>query len=79
MSALLVNESQGGFAVLVDRPDGLKIGKKVELRTNMGWFMVRVVYINKAARPINAAPGCDSWFQAGVRIKQRLQPGRLLR
>ena len=78
LSASLVNESKGGFAVLIDRLDGLKIGKKVELHTNTGWFTVRIVYINKVAPPENAAPECDSWFRLGMKIKQRLQQQRLL-
>jgi len=76
LSASLVNESAGGFAVLTDRLDGLKVGKKVELHTNMGWFTVRIVYINKVARPENAAPECDCWFRLGMKIKQRLQQQR---
>ena len=76
LSASLVNESKAGFAVLIDRLDGLKVGKKVELHTNMGWFMVRIVYISKVAPPRDAAPECDSWFRLGMKIKQRLQQQR---
>jgi hypothetical protein len=75
-SASLVNESKDGFAVLIDRLDGLKVGKKVELRTDVGWFMVRIAYINQVAPPRNAAPKCDSWFRVGMKIKQRLQQPR---
>ena len=44
------------ISVLIDRLDGLKVGKKVELHTNIGSFMVRIVYINKVVPPRNAAP-----------------------
>lgn len=36
LSASLVNESKDGFAVLIDRLDGLKVGQKVKLHTNIG-------------------------------------------
>lgn len=67
LSALLVNESHGGFAVLIDRLCWLEVGKKVELHTDMGWFMARIIYINKVARPKAAASKCDSWFQLGMK------------
>jgi hypothetical protein len=73
LSASLLNESKDGFSVLIDRLDGLKAGKKVELHTNMGWFTVQVVHITKVTPPRNAAPECDSWFRLGMKIKQRLQ------
>ena len=76
LSALLANESKTGFSALIDRLDGLKVGQKVELHTNIGSFMVRIVYINKVVPPRNAAPGCDSWFRLGMKIKQRLQERR---
>jgi hypothetical protein len=74
LSASLVDESNDGFSVLIDRLDGLKVGKKVELHVDAGSFVVRIVYINKVAPPRKAAPECDSWFQLGVKVKQRLQP-----
>ena len=36
LSASLVNESKGGWAILIDRLDGLKVGQKVKLHTNIG-------------------------------------------
>jgi hypothetical protein len=77
MSASLVNKSKTGFSVLIDRLEDLKVGKKVELHANMGWFTVQIVYINKVAPPKNTAPECDSWFKLGLKIKQRLQQQRL--
>ena len=70
-SALLANESKHGFAVLIDRLDGLKIGKKVELYTDIGRFEVRIVYINKVAQPENAALNSDSWFRVGMKKARR--------
>ena len=73
LSGLLANESKHGFAVLIDRLDGIKIGEKVELHTEWGWFKVRVVFINSVASPEDAAPKCASWFQVGMKVRQRLQ------
>lgn len=67
LPALLVNESQGGFAVLIDGLDGIKIGKKVELHTDMGWFTVRVIYASKVASPNNVAPKGDAWYRLGIK------------
>ena len=74
VSARLVNESRGGFAVLVDRLNGIKVGKKVELRTTTGRFRVRVVYIKKVARPKDAAPECDSSVSGGTEEVRRSFP-----
>lgn len=71
LSALLVNESEGGFALLVEEGEGLKVGKKVELRTNTLSFTVRVVYLRKIARPENACSKSDSWFRVGVKKTSR--------
>jgi hypothetical protein len=65
--ALLVDESRGGFAILIDRLEGLKSGKKAKLHTDMGWFLVRIVYIKKAARPSGSDSKCDTWFRVGLR------------
>jgi hypothetical protein len=69
--ALVVDKSAGGFAVLIDNLDGLKVGTKSELHTDSGKFKVRIVYINKVARPLNAPAGSpDSWYRLGTK-KQR--------
>jgi hypothetical protein len=73
LAALLANESKRGFSVLIDRLDGLKVGEKAELHTLWGWFKVRVVFINSVAPPEDAASECDSWFQVGMKVRQRLQ------
>lgn len=69
--ALVVDKSAGGFAVLIDNLDGLKVGTKSELQTDSGKFKIRIVYINKVARPLNAPAGSsDSWYRLGTK-KQR--------
>jgi hypothetical protein len=73
LSAVLANESKRGFAVLVDRLDGLQVGEKLELHTEWGRFKVQVVFINGVAPPEDAAPQCASWFQIGMKVRQRLQ------
>jgi len=70
LSALLVNESHGGFggfAVLIDRLNGLKVGEKVEIHTDLSGFMVRIIHIQKVARPKTVAAKCNSWFLLGVK------------
>jgi len=68
MPALLMDRSAGGFAVVIDRADGLKAGKKVELITDLGRFKVRVVYINKIAPPKDAPTQSDVWFRLGLKL-----------
>jgi hypothetical protein len=70
LSASLLNESESGFAVLVNRLDGLKIGQKVQLYTKPKWITVRVVHIEQVARPKDASPSnreCDHWFRLGMK------------
>jgi hypothetical protein len=67
LPALMVDRSASGFAVLIDCLDGLKAGKKVELNTDAGHFKVRIVYINKAARPKDAPTASDSYFRVGLK------------
>ena len=64
LPALLVNESRGGFAVLIDRLEGLECGKKVKLHTDMGWFKVRIMHTEKVAppaTPIRSATVGSGW------------------
>jgi hypothetical protein len=70
LPAVLVDESAGGFAVLIDRVEGLKSGKRAEFHTDMGWCKVRIVYIKKSAAPAGADAKSDCWFRLGLR-KQR--------
>jgi hypothetical protein len=67
LPAVLLDESKGGFAILIDRLNGLKSGKKAELHTDMGWFKVRIVYIKSAERPAYSDPSSDCWFRLGLR------------
>jgi hypothetical protein len=68
LPALLMDRSAGGFAVVIDRIDGLKAGKKVELLTDLGRFKVKVVYINKVARPKDVPIQSDVWFRLGLKL-----------
>jgi len=67
LPAALVDESRTGFAILTDRRDGLKIGEKVELRTDAGWVTGQIVYIRKVAPCAYFATKCDSLFQVGAK------------
>ncbi len=57
LSACLVNKSERGFAVLIDGRNGIRVGQKVHLHTNLGWFKVRVVYLTEVALPKDAGTG----------------------
>lgn len=76
MWASLADMSEGGFAVLVDHLDGLRVGQTVELETDMGCFTVRITYINEVAYPKGVASGRDFWFRVGVK---KLRPSFLSR
>jgi hypothetical protein len=69
LPALLADESDGGFAVVVDNLADLKAGKKVKLHTEWGWFTVQIVYVRKVARPANADSKSDCWFRLGLKKK----------
>jgi hypothetical protein len=69
--ALLMDSSEGGFSILVESLDNLKIGKKVNLHLDENWVTVRIVYINKTARPKDANSQCESWFRLGVKKARR--------
>ena len=70
MPASLVDESSGGYAVVVDRPTGLDVNQTAELRTDAGWYAVRVVHITKVQpRQYEGVsltrPG--PWYRLGLR------------
>ena len=67
LSASLVNESRGGFAVWTDSVDSLKIGEKIRLHTDQGWFTARIAYVREVAKSQDAQSKCDSWFQLGLK------------
>jgi hypothetical protein len=65
--AMLLDESRGGFSVLVESREGIKTGRCCKLHTDAGWFKVRVVYIKEAARPRHLTSGSECWFRLGLR------------
>jgi hypothetical protein len=48
LPATLLDESAGGFGVLVERLAGLEVNQTAELRTDTGWSLVRVVHLSEA-------------------------------
>jgi hypothetical protein len=66
-SASLVNESEDGFALLVDCPDVLKVGNKVEIHTYQGRFNVRVVYLKPTASLGNNIKNNNTSFRLGIK------------
>jgi hypothetical protein len=71
LSASLVNESEGGFAVLMHGVGDLRVGRKVQLHTSLGWSTVRVVHIEKVAGPKDAASEGDPCFRLGLKKRGR--------
>jgi hypothetical protein len=74
LAAALVNESETGFAVLIDRLDGLAVGEEVDLHTDSGWIPVQIVYIEEVAPCAYTATKCDTLFQLGVKKTQGTVP-----
>jgi hypothetical protein len=67
LSALLVNESQTGFAVLTDRLCDLKAGSKVRLHTSKGWYTVAIVYIREVAPPRDVELSVETLYWLGLK------------
>lgn len=76
LSATLLDESVGGFAVLVDRLAGLDAGQTAELCTDAGTFVVRVMHVAEVEPPEHemtppendeaAADKPTPWFRLGL-------------
>ena len=70
MSARLLDESAGGFAVLVHHPPALSVGQPAQLHTDSGWFEVRIVNVREAAPPEGGSEadptGPEPWFRVGL-------------
>ncbi len=62
----LVNESSGGFAVLVDQDLRIKPNDKLELLTNMGRIEVRVAYVSELPPKANQKNSKDRPFRIGL-------------
>ncbi len=67
LPAWLIDESAGGFSVLVDRPLNLETEQTVLLQTDSGWFNVRVT----SAVEVPPPEDCDvveptEWFRLGL-------------
>jgi hypothetical protein len=73
LSATLLDESAGGFAILVDRLAGLSVGQMAQVHTNMGWFNVRVIHLSEVSA-VNVAELLDvaivdpqePWYRLGL-------------
>lgn len=70
LPAWLIDESAGGFSVLVNRPPNLETEQTVLLQTDSGWFNVRVTFAVEVPPPED----CDvveskeptEWFRLGL-------------
>jgi hypothetical protein len=77
----LLNESAGGFSVLVDHLSGLSVDQTATLHTDSGRFGVQVMHVAETAAP----PGANSqdsedepspWFRVGLRRLDEIPPKR---
>lgn len=60
----LFNESSGGFAAWMKGGPRVQVDDVLELRTTVGWFQVRVVYVS----PVPASESQDDSCGAAVRV-----------
>ena len=70
MPAWLIDESAGGFSVLVDRPPNLEAEQTVLLQIDSGWFNVRVRSIVEVPPPedceVVESEEPTEWFRLGL-------------
>lgn len=55
LQALMLDISDSGFGLLISGQHELKVGQKVHLHTDRGWFTIRIVRIAEVVRPKAAA------------------------
>jgi hypothetical protein len=66
LSARVLDESAGGFAVVVAGKPGLNVGEVAQLRTEAGWFEVRVSNVTVTAVGPIGPPAADEPQPAGA-------------
>ncbi len=84
LPARLLDESTGGFGVLVENPPALSVGQAARLLTDSGWFEVRVTHIAEAAAPegkkTDGSERPSSWFRLGLlRLGEHMPAARYSR
>ena len=66
----LLDESAGGFAVLLDKQPNVEVAQTALLQTDSGYFQVRVMYMAEAPTPLGSRlPESDvptQWFRLGL-------------
>ena len=80
LPARLLDESAGGFSVLVESPLGLAldVGQTAELGNDSGWFRVRVMHVMEVEPPEGDAKNFEgeprSWFRLGLLREREIPP-----
>jgi hypothetical protein len=74
----LVDESTGGFAVMIDHSPGMRVGDMARLETDWGLFEVRLARITRADSPfendLHQGDGTGLWLRLGLcRVGDALQ------
>lgn len=66
----LLDESAGGFAVLLDKQPAVEVAQTALLQTDSGCFQVRVMYMAEALPPLGSRlPESDAptqWYRLGL-------------
>lgn len=73
LPAWLVDESTGGFAVLVSNVGTGLINQKIELHTDGIFFDVRVAHVTEVIPRISVS-GKGPWFRLGLRRLNEIEP-----
>ena len=78
-SGRLMDESAGGFSVMLEKKPTLEIKQTAQLQTDGVWFNVRVMYLAEASPPIGSrltdTDVPTQWFRLGLsRIGDALPP-----
>jgi hypothetical protein len=75
LPAMLLDESKGGFAVLVGESPGISANQRAQLCTNRGWFNCRIVHVKKVVpTQIITGPSGSEEDSAGEDGAARITP-----
>jgi hypothetical protein len=80
----LLDESAGGFSVLVACAAEPNVGQTVKIETDSGWFSVRVAHVSEAPQPADTdaatlPESAPRWFRLGlVRLREIPPPQPLV-
>jgi hypothetical protein len=79
LPARLLDESAGGFAVLVNRPPSVEVNQLAQLHTKGGWYNVCIVHVAEVTPRLDVGNAVATeegpWFRLGIRrLGEAVQP-----